>query len=801
MEQNCKTMPDKEVITEPIYFKNKTPLNYITSIENRISKNVIHDKEGVSQDTFTINGQSVAGELSENHNPDDSVNSRANYIAVIPGDQASLDLEEDPFAVIHQSVDKEPFGKLIPKDLVSFATISNLDGPSPKGDLSANKNQSKAENILVNSSPSDLDNSTASDLDAAYSEEDPYATDSDPDYELVEEALRTDTEETEDSENREKRKTRKRSRNADNWRRNRIKRLRNSGKSYKNWSNKEVSARKMKPACTCRMKCSTKCNEEMRKAVFEQYWDLGDVNRQRDFISKYVKFLPKSRCRQRLLDNNDDEVVNSRRNYTYVYNFPLLNNVETIQVCKTFFLNTLDISAQVVKTVACKSMDNITVPADKRGTVKKNSQLPVEVKESVRQHIKSFVPVDSHYCRKDSNRLLLPPTLNIAKMYSLYREYCESNNISQIASSAIYRQVFNTEFNISFLVPKKDLCDLCNKFENSTIEQKAELQEEYNVHIKSKDLAREVKNTDKERAKHDANFCACVFDLEQILPAPKTEVGLAYYKLKLSTYNFTVFSLGSKKCTCFMWHEGIAKRGASEIGSSLLLFVKQAVDEGIKEFSFFSDNCAGQNRNKYLYSLYNFLANKHNIKIRHSYLEKGHTQNEGDSVHSMIERASKNIPIFVPDQWYTLVRTAKRSHPQYEVKELTKEVIFDLKDLQKNTTLNWDKDINNDKVKWQRIKVIEVNAEYPNTLLFKYDYEEVEYKRLNLLQKGRKSITYNNNYTLKQLYLSGIPISRKKYEHLIFLCNKLVITEPYHNFFKSLPYSDNATDELDSDNE
>lgn len=556
----------------------------------------------------------------------------------------------------------------------------------------------------------------------------------------------------------------------------------------------------MKGPCTCILKCLTKFCEENRKVVFDQYWGLGNIDRQRDFISKHVKFFPKSRCRLRT-DKNEEVAVNSRRNYTYIYNLPHLNGTEEVRVCKTFFLNTLDISSQVVKTVAQKCIENVTIPADKRGKVKKNSQLPPEVKESVRQHISSFVPVESHYCRKDSNRLLLPPTLNIAKMYDLYKEFCESSNISHMASSAVYRQIFTSEFNISFLVPKKDQCDVCNRYEHSSADQKTEQQDEYNFHIKTKDLAREYKNKDKEKGKNNEEFCVAVFDLEQILPVPKSEVGLAYYKLKLSTYNFTVFNLASKECSCYMWHEGIAKRGASEIGSCLILFIDEQVKKGIKEFSFYSDNCSGQNRNKYLYTLYNYLTNKHTIKIRHSYLEKGHTQNEGDSVHSLIERASKNIPIYLPDQWYTLVRTAKRSNPQYKVQEMTKEFIFDLKDLQLHTSLNWDKDANNEKVKWQKIKIIEANPKYPDTILFKYEYEATEYNIINLLHKGRKTMQKKNDYLMKPLYQTLVPIKKKKYEHLLFLCNKLVIPSQYHNFFQGLPYSENVRDEVDSDND
>ncbi|CAH1101997.1 unnamed protein product [Psylliodes chrysocephalus] len=152
-------------------------------------------------------------------------------------------------------------------------------------------------------------------------------------------------------------------------------------------------------------------------------------------------------------------------------------------------------------------------------------------------------------------------------MYDLYKEFCESNNISYIASSEVYRQIFTCEFNILFLVPRKYQCDVCNKYEPTSADQKTELQDEY--------LAREYKN--KEKGKNDKEFCVAVFDLEQILSVPKSEVGLAYYKLKLSTYNFTIFNLASKECSCYMWHEVIAKKDASEIGSCLILFIYDQV--------------------------------------------------------------------------------------------------------------------------------------------------------------------------------------------------------------------------------
>nr|CAI5847551.1 unnamed protein product [Callosobruchus analis] len=77
-------------------------------------------------------------------------------------------------------------------------------------------------------------------------------------------------------------------------------------------------------------------------------------------------------------------------------------------------------------------------------------------------------------------------------MYCLYLEYCQDNNITNISTESIYRQIFNTEFNLSFFIPKKDLCDTCHNFENLPVEKKSEM-EEYQQHLRNKELSRQIK--------------------------------------------------------------------------------------------------------------------------------------------------------------------------------------------------------------------------------------------------------------------------------------------------------------------
>lgn len=62
----------------------------------------------------------------------------------------------------------------------------------------------------------------------------------------------------------------------------------------------------------------------------------------------------------------------------------------------------------------------------------------------------------------------------------------------------------------------------------------------------------------------------------------------------------------------------------------------------------------------YLYAVENYRINS----ITHKYLSRGHSQNEGDAVHSVIEKSLKKLkksgPIYVPEQYVFLIRNAKK---------------------------------------------------------------------------------------------------------------------------------------------
>lgn len=63
--------------------------------------------------------------------------------------------------------------------------------------------------------------------------------------------------------------------------------------------------------------------------------------------------------------------------------------------------------------------------------------------------------------------------------------------------------------------------------------------------------------------------------------------------------------------------------------------------KGSEKVILYSDNCGGQNRNRFIFSMFAFAATHFQIEIIHRFLEEGHTQNEGDSMHAVIENAKK----------------------------------------------------------------------------------------------------------------------------------------------------------------
>ena len=259
---------------------------------------------------------------------------------------------------------------------------------------------------------------------------------------------------------------RKRKREPKTWKRNVAKQRCNSGDSYINKHGVERPGRGMKKPCgTCRNKRSSIYTHENRQNIFHSFWQLGDINKQRQFIANYTEKKPKKTKTSK----------SNRRKSSITWFLPSSNGSKSnkVKVCKTFFLNTLGISDKMVTTVH-KKLNNIGVCMDDQRGKSDNSrhnQTTETEKKYVQQHINSFETVESHYCRRNSKKVYLPQGLNITKMYRLYEKYCAALGAPKV-SLYVYTEIFNLEFNIGFHKPLKDQCNTCMAFTNASDTEK-----------------------------------------------------------------------------------------------------------------------------------------------------------------------------------------------------------------------------------------------------------------------------------------------------------------------------------------
>ncbi|CAC5362185.1 unnamed protein product [Mytilus coruscus] len=244
----------------------------------------------------------------------------------------------------------------------------------------------------------------------------------------------------------------------------------------------------------------------------------------------------------------------------------------------------------------------VFVGIDKRGRHTPHNKTSDAALKAIRSHIESFPVVDGHYTRKDSNRKYLGAELNISRMYQLYQEKNKDNlPDTQIVSQAIYRKIFNEEYNFSFHIPKKDQCNICVNYQKETSigTLTPEKKYIYDKHITEKIRARQEKKADKDHAKENLDTMVATFDLQAVLQIPCSLVSQIYYMRKLNSYNLSIYNLASKHATCYLWSEVDAKRGSCEIGTCLYLQL-MSLQRNIKHVILYSDACAGQNRNQFI---------------------------------------------------------------------------------------------------------------------------------------------------------------------------------------------------------
>lgn len=351
------------------------------------------------------------------------------------------------------------------------------------------------------------------------------------------------------------------------------------------------------------------------------------------------------------------------KHYWMKYKLPKEDG-KLVDVCKTMFKSTFSLSDTAIANIRRKV--RLGEIKDRRGEASIKDPILRKKRDLIERHLNSMEKIESHYSRETDEKVYLRPGLNMIKLYALYIEWfddLDDVNPRHKASLDQYRHHFKT-FNIGFKMWKKDWCDVCHSYEQKTGKV---TEDEINEHRRRKQYARERKNQDKHICKQEnLAICSAVFDLEKILVSPICKNSLIFYRRSYHSYNFTVFDYGTETASNYFWEEIHGGKGYKEVIGCLLKFVTSKISEGIKEFRFVSDNCAAQNKSRYLFAFYAWLAHHFDVTIRHTWLLKGHTQNEGDSVHAMIEKNKGDNDVFTPNDWFRIIKSAKKKDPVYK---------------------------------------------------------------------------------------------------------------------------------------
>lgn len=250
-------------------------------------------------------------------------------------------------------------------------------------------------------------------------------------------------------------------------------------------------------------------------------------------------------------------------------------------------------------------------------------------------------------------------------------------------------------------------------------------------------------------------------------------------------HNFSMYNLSSHQCTAYWWNETEGDLSASSFVSCIIRHLEKYCLEDTLPITIYSDGCGYQNRNQYLSNALSNFAIKHKKIIEQKFLEKGHTQMEYDSAHAKIETKLENKEIFVPEDYITVTKEARKT---VVVNGIREQMPFDVEYLHHSFFKNYADETNlrfnsirpGNKAFDPTVSQLRALIYLPSgAIKFKTDFND-EYEDLP------RSIKPFENYDVKPLHISAIKIKQGKWKHLQSL--KSVIPVENHSFYDNLPY-------------
>ena len=100
--------------------------------------------------------------------------------------------------------------------------------------------------------------------------------------------------------------------------------------------------------------------------------------------------------------------------------------------------------------------DHLNFDVDRRGRHRNRpSRVPESIKDTAREHIKSFPTVEMFDENEQVTRKFLDKSLDLSKMFAMYKQSMEERGCKDLVSDDMYRKIFNSEFKYGFCKRKQ----------------------------------------------------------------------------------------------------------------------------------------------------------------------------------------------------------------------------------------------------------------------------------------------------------------------------------------------------------
>ncbi|XP_051158212.1 uncharacterized protein LOC127279729 [Leptopilina boulardi] len=440
--------------------------------------------------------------------------------------------------------------------------------------------------------------------------------------------------------------SRKRKSNPSEWKDNKRKILKDAGKAYETRNGKpkqEKMSSNCDRVCKCYYEGCALLTKDLKAELFDKFYACN-YNAQSAILLSCLSSVPKKNAK-----NKEIESVESTSRRLNSFNYTIrLSNGETKKICQKTLCDIYAVSHKRIQNLQKKMKDGKVDPKDERGKhLNRPHRIIEDTRHLVREHIKSFPQMENHYSQNKistDNRMYLNSSLTLNKMFRLFQE----KNPESDVKFWLYREVFLNDFNLKIGLPRSDTCKTCDSLyiqllATEDIEKRKEIEAISETHhLKAENGYASLKK-DGENSKINPNTVVLCVDLQQVMYLPMLTHSSIFYQRQLSCYNFAVHNPSTKHAQMFLWHEGIAKRGALEISSCILQYIKQNYqklnENEERTLIIWSDRCVGQNNNWTTISLLFYLIHeRYFTSAEQKFLVSGHSFLPCDRDFALIQR-------------------------------------------------------------------------------------------------------------------------------------------------------------------